>query len=115
MEAVKMWLSSEGADFFDTDILKLFPRYDKCLSSGGEYAEKYVAYARIFLYIIVKSSKEVTFRIAAVELQTGARPCRYVDINRQHGRIIIYRMARLEFLQVCRRSVQLYIFWTPLY
>jgi hypothetical protein len=34
MEGVKTWLSSQAADFFDTGIQKLAPRYDKSLSSG---------------------------------------------------------------------------------
>jgi hypothetical protein len=29
-----------GGRLFDTDIQKLFPRYDKCLNSGGDYVEK---------------------------------------------------------------------------
>jgi hypothetical protein len=29
-----------AAEFFDTGIQKLIPRYDKCLSSGGDYIEK---------------------------------------------------------------------------
>jgi hypothetical protein len=32
MEGVKTWLSSQAADFFDTGIQKLIPRY-KCLNS----------------------------------------------------------------------------------
>jgi hypothetical protein len=40
MEGVKMWLSSMAADFFDTGIQKLIPRYDKCLNVGGDYVEK---------------------------------------------------------------------------
>jgi hypothetical protein len=39
MEGVKTWLSSQVADFFDTGIQKLIPRY-KCLISGGYYVEK---------------------------------------------------------------------------
>jgi hypothetical protein len=39
MEGVKTWLSSQAADFFDTGIQKLVPRY-KCLNSGGDYTEK---------------------------------------------------------------------------
>jgi hypothetical protein len=35
----KMWLSSQAADFFVTDIQKLIPRY-KCPNSGGDYVEK---------------------------------------------------------------------------
>jgi transposase len=40
MEGVKSWLSSQAADFFDTSIQKLIPRYDKCLNSGRDYVEK---------------------------------------------------------------------------
>jgi hypothetical protein len=40
MEGVKTWLSSQAADFFDTGIQKLIPRYDKYLNSGGDYFEK---------------------------------------------------------------------------
>jgi hypothetical protein len=40
VECVKMWLSSEMADFFNTGIRKLIPQYDKCLSSSGDYVEK---------------------------------------------------------------------------
>jgi hypothetical protein len=36
MEGVKMWLSSQAADFFDTGIQK----YDRCLNSGHDYIEK---------------------------------------------------------------------------
>jgi hypothetical protein len=39
MEGVKKWLNSQAADFFDTGIQKLVPRY-KCLSSGGDYVGK---------------------------------------------------------------------------
>jgi hypothetical protein len=39
MEGVKMWLSSEATDFFDTGIQKLIPQYDKYLNSGGDYTE----------------------------------------------------------------------------
>jgi hypothetical protein len=39
MEGVKTWLRSQAADFFDTRIQKLIPRY-KRFNSGGEYIEK---------------------------------------------------------------------------
>jgi hypothetical protein len=39
MEIVKTWLSSQAADFFDTDIQKLIPRCDEYLNSGGDYLE----------------------------------------------------------------------------
>jgi hypothetical protein len=38
MEGVKTWLSSQAADFFNTGIQELIPRY-KCLNSGGDYGE----------------------------------------------------------------------------
>ena len=34
------WFQSQAADFYDTGIQKLVPRYDKCLNSGEEYAKK---------------------------------------------------------------------------
>jgi hypothetical protein len=40
MEGIRMWLSSQAADFFDTGIQKLIPQYVKCLYSGGDYVEK---------------------------------------------------------------------------
>jgi hypothetical protein len=40
MEGVKIWLSSQAEDFFDTGIQKLILLYDKCLNSGGDYMEK---------------------------------------------------------------------------
>jgi hypothetical protein len=40
MEGVKTQLSSQAADFFDTGIQKLIPRYDKYLTSGSDYIEK---------------------------------------------------------------------------
>jgi hypothetical protein len=42
MEGVKTWLSSQVADFFDTDVQKLIPGYDKCPSSGGNSVKKYL-------------------------------------------------------------------------
>jgi hypothetical protein len=40
MVGVKTWLSSEAADFFDTGIHKLIPRYERCLTSGDDHVEK---------------------------------------------------------------------------
>jgi hypothetical protein len=40
MEGVKTWLSSQAADFFDTGIQKLFPRYKKCINSGNDHVEE---------------------------------------------------------------------------
>jgi hypothetical protein len=48
MEGVKTWMSSMAAEFFDTGIQKLIPRYDKYLSSGGDYVEKQLKYVLIF-------------------------------------------------------------------
>jgi hypothetical protein len=40
IEGVKTWPSSQAADFFGTGIPKLISRYNKCLSSSGDYVEK---------------------------------------------------------------------------
>jgi hypothetical protein len=40
MEGVKMWLSSQPADFFDTGTQTLLPRHDECLNSNNNYNEK---------------------------------------------------------------------------
>jgi histone-lysine N-methyltransferase SETMAR len=40
MNGVKTWMCLQVADFFDTGIQKLTPRYDKCLNSNSNYAEK---------------------------------------------------------------------------
>jgi histone-lysine N-methyltransferase SETMAR len=37
---VTQWFESQAADFNDTGIQKLVPRYGKSLNSGGEYVEK---------------------------------------------------------------------------
>jgi histone-lysine N-methyltransferase SETMAR len=34
-EAVKKWLSSQAATFYEEGIQKLVPHYDKCLNNGG--------------------------------------------------------------------------------
>ena len=38
--SVTQWLQSQVADFYDTGIQMLVPRYDRCLSSGDEYVKK---------------------------------------------------------------------------
>jgi hypothetical protein len=48
IEGVKTWLRPQAADFFDTGMQKLIPRYDKCLNFGGDYVEKQIKYVRIF-------------------------------------------------------------------
>jgi putative component of membrane protein insertase Oxa1/YidC/SpoIIIJ protein YidD len=40
MEGVKMWLSSQGANFTDITTQKRILRCEKSLSSGGDYVEK---------------------------------------------------------------------------
>jgi hypothetical protein len=40
MEDFKTCLSSQATDFFDTGTQKLIPRYEKCLSSGGDCVQK---------------------------------------------------------------------------
>jgi hypothetical protein len=39
MDGIRMWLSSQMADSFDTGIQKIIPPY-KYLNSGGDYVEK---------------------------------------------------------------------------
>jgi hypothetical protein len=39
MEAAQTWLRPKAADFFETDIQDLIPRYEKCLNSVGDYVE----------------------------------------------------------------------------
>ena len=38
--SVMQWFQSQAADFYDTGIQKVVPRYEKYLNSGGEYVEK---------------------------------------------------------------------------
>jgi hypothetical protein len=40
VDGVKIWLSIQAADFFDTGIQKLIPQYDNCLNSGCDFVEK---------------------------------------------------------------------------
>ena len=46
-DAVQKWLTSQAAAFYEEGIQKLVPRYDKCLSNGGEYGEKQFEECRI--------------------------------------------------------------------
>jgi hypothetical protein len=39
-EAVNMWFASQAASFYDAEIQKLVPHYDKCLNNGGNYVGK---------------------------------------------------------------------------
>ena len=39
-DAVQKWLTSQAAVFYEEGIQKLVPRYDKCLTNGGEYVAK---------------------------------------------------------------------------
>ena len=39
-DAVKKWLTSQAAAFYEEGVQKLVPRYDKCLNNGGDYVEK---------------------------------------------------------------------------
>jgi transposase len=39
-EAISTWLASQSASFYNADIQKLVPCYDKCLNNGGNYVEK---------------------------------------------------------------------------
>jgi hypothetical protein len=38
-EAVNMWFASQAASFYDAEIQKLVPHYDKCLNNGGNYVK----------------------------------------------------------------------------
>ena len=38
-DAVQKWLTRQAATFYEEDIHKPVPRYDKCLSNGGENVE----------------------------------------------------------------------------
>jgi hypothetical protein len=40
MEDVRIWQSSQAADFFGTGIQKHIPQCGKCLSSSGDFIEK---------------------------------------------------------------------------
>jgi histone-lysine N-methyltransferase SETMAR len=39
-KVVTKWFQSQAADFYDTGVQNLVPRYDKCLNTGGEYVGK---------------------------------------------------------------------------
>ena len=39
-DAVREWLTSQGAAFYEEGVQKRMPRYGKCLNNGGEYVEK---------------------------------------------------------------------------
>jgi hypothetical protein len=38
-ETVNMWFASQATSFYDAEIQKLVPRYDRCLNNGGNYVE----------------------------------------------------------------------------
>jgi hypothetical protein len=67
MEGVKMWLSLQAADFFDTGIQKLIRRY-KCLSSGSGYVEKLLKYVCVFFFLYI-----TTFNFSLLDLLTLTR------------------------------------------
>jgi len=39
-DGVQKWLTSQTAQFCEEGMYKRVPRYDKCLSNGGEYVGK---------------------------------------------------------------------------
>jgi hypothetical protein len=59
MEGVKLWLSSQTVEFFDTGIQKLILWYDKCLSSSSGYFEKYLNYVRVLCYVQLAENNRV--------------------------------------------------------
>jgi len=39
-EKVMTWFKDQAADFYDSGIQKLVPRFNKCLDNAGDYVEK---------------------------------------------------------------------------
>ena len=39
-EEVMTWFKEQAADFYDSGIQKLVPRFNKCLDNAGDYVEK---------------------------------------------------------------------------
>jgi len=39
-EEVMTWFIMQAADFYDSGLYKLVPRFDKCLDNAGDYVEK---------------------------------------------------------------------------
>ena len=39
-EEVMTWFKGRAADFYDSEIKKLVPRFNKCLDNAGDYVEK---------------------------------------------------------------------------
>jgi hypothetical protein len=39
-EEVMTWFKGQAADFYDSGIQKLVPRFNKCLDNAGDYVEK---------------------------------------------------------------------------
>jgi hypothetical protein len=39
-EEVMTWFKEQAADFYDSGILKLVPRFNKCLDNASDYVEK---------------------------------------------------------------------------
>jgi hypothetical protein len=39
-EAVMTWFKVQAADFYDSGIQKLVPRFNKCLDNAGDYIKK---------------------------------------------------------------------------
>jgi hypothetical protein len=37
---VMMWFEGQAADFYDSEVKKLFPNPNKCLDNAGDYVEK---------------------------------------------------------------------------
>jgi hypothetical protein len=48
MEGVKIWLSLQAADVFDTGLQKLIPQHDKYINSSHDYIENWLMYVYIF-------------------------------------------------------------------
>jgi hypothetical protein len=53
LAAVRKWLASAGADFYERGIQALVHRWQKCITNGGDYVKKYLQVAEILLYLTV--------------------------------------------------------------
>jgi len=45
------WFKGLAEDFYDSGIMKVVPRLNKCLENAGDYVEKNVMY-RQFIHIV---------------------------------------------------------------
>jgi hypothetical protein len=53
IRAVKQWVTSAGADFYECGMQAPVHRWRKCIANSGDYAEKWCFVAKNLLYQIV--------------------------------------------------------------